>query len=188
MVHPINQLGFSRNGNVYRKSNSNEKRGMALFGGLTAVNAGIDIYKNAKDLHRFKCPLILSKSGAQTVKNATLGDKRTALIYSVIAGTLSVGINLLWGKLIGGTVDSIINDRRANDADGAEVYLLRQHAKDNQAEYTELKNTAETEEPSFETDEIENDEQDFADMVESDTDNEEVDFEPEDAHDEIIGE
>ncbi len=185
MVHPINQLGFTPNGNVYRKSNSNEKRGMAILGALSAAGAGRDIYNSAKELHRFKCPLILPRSSAEAIKNAagncskvTLGDKKAALAYAIAAGILSVGVNAFFGKVIGSTIDSIVNDRRSMDADGAEVFLLRQQAKDieNTQDAEEVK---EAEEPAFEAEETESVEQDFAADVEDGSDIEEADFEPE---------
>lgn len=171
MVHPVLSLGFTPNGNVYRKTNANEKTAMALFGTMGVVKAGGDIYKNiTKELPQEA----LSKGVFENLKKGLSTCSKKSLALTALLGAVTIGAELIWGKLIGATIDAYINGRRALDADGAETFLLKQQGAE--AENIEQDIQADDIEDSEYAKDVEEDEYELSidDIVEDTIDEDEL--------------
>ncbi len=101
MIHSVNSIGFTPNGNTYKKSKKYGNIGMAAMAGVSAI-------KNVQE------DIIL----------AAKSDKKTIAINAAIT-VLTVAASALWGKLIGGLLDERANYQRMTDADGAEVKMIK---------------------------------------------------------------
>ncbi len=86
MTNPINSVGFTPNGNVYKKSKTGERVGMAVAGGAALIKKGADFFvtKNilTEESKNADKQSVINKAVNEAIENAKAEAKKTGATFT----------------------------------------------------------------------------------------------------------